>query len=73
MSQASASPAAESATACQALRSATVGSTSLVSASSQYRTTSSAKPESHVVYASHLNQCSCSGSRGGATLYFCEW
>ena len=28
-------------------------------------TTKSVKPESHVQYASHLNQCSGSGSRGG--------
>ena len=30
----------------------------------------SANPESHVVYASHLNQCSGSGSRSGATRNF---
>ena len=33
----------------------------------------SAKPDSHVVYASHLNQCSGSGISVGASRYFCEW
>ncbi len=28
-------------------------------------------PDSHVVYASHLNQCSGSGNSGGATVNFC--
>ncbi len=28
-------------------------------------------PESQVVYASHLNQWSFSGSAAGATAYFC--
>jgi hypothetical protein len=34
-------------------------------------TTKSAKPDIHVQYASHLNQCSGSGSVAGATLNFC--
>ena len=33
----------------------------------------SAKPESQVVYASHLNQWSGSGISAGASRYFCEW
>jgi len=30
-------------------------------------TTSSAKPEIHVQYASHLNQCNVAGNASGAT------
>ena len=58
-------------TACQGVRTATRGSIIMLGARNQYTTTSSAVPESHVVYASHLNQCNRSGIAGGAPAYFC--
>ena len=50
----------------------TLGSIRNERAPTQYTSAISAMPESHVVYASHLNQwrCSVSGSRRGPVRYF---
>jgi len=50
--------------------SATCGSIRYVRAPHQYTIASSAIPESHVVYASHLNQCSVAGSFSGPRRNF---
>jgi hypothetical protein len=37
----------------------------------RYNTMNRPKPDIHVVYEGHFDQCRSSGMFGGATVYFC--